>query len=49
MDINGFANQLLPEEINYAVNDIRNRADCCLDNGGATFEPRLKEIKRTHQ
>ena len=44
-----YAASIPKADVRRAVNDILVRADCCIEQGGGSFEPRLKEFKRANR
>ena len=44
--VNDFAKSIPKQDVYKAVKDIYVRAGCCLENGGAAFESRLKKYKK---
>ena len=47
--VNDFAKSIPKQDVYKAVKDIYVRAGCCLENGGAAFESRLKKYKKSNQ
>ena len=46
--VNDYAKSIPKEQVYKAVRDIYVRAGCCLDNGGAAFESKLKKYKNNN-
>ena len=44
--INSLAERMRPDEIRKAVNNVRKRAEVCIDASGDNFEHLLKKRKR---
>ena len=47
--VTDYAASIPKADVRRAVNDILVRADCCIEHGGGSFEPRLKEFKRANR